>query len=87
MSLLRNEMIAGDIVRAVESGRCPLFLTGRSEHLQYFAAKLVGVAKQVFVLQGGMGKKQRRDGCSAGGSAGKRFSSDSGDGQLHRRRV
>ncbi len=56
----RNEMIADDIVRAVESGRCPLFLTGRTEHLQYFEAKLAGVAKHVFVLKGGMGKKQRR---------------------------
>jgi len=57
----RNEMIANDIVRAVESGRCPLLLTGRTEHLQYFAAKLAGVAKHVFVLKGGMGKKQRRE--------------------------
>ena len=56
----RNEMIADDIVRAVESGRCPLLLTGRTEHLQYFETKLAGVAKHVFVLKGGMGKKQRR---------------------------
>jgi superfamily II DNA or RNA helicase len=56
----RNEMIAVDILRAVETGRCPLLLTGRTEHLQYFAAKLAGVAKHVFVLKGGMGKKQRR---------------------------
>jgi len=56
----RNEMIAGDIVRAIDSGRCPLFLTGRTEHLQYFATKLAGAAKHVFVLKGGMGKKQRR---------------------------
>jgi superfamily II DNA or RNA helicase len=56
----RNEMIANDIVRAMESGRCPLLLTGRTEHLQYFAAKLVGAAQHVFVLKGGMGKKQRR---------------------------
>jgi superfamily II DNA or RNA helicase len=56
----RNEMIANDIVRAIESGRCPLLLTGRTEHLQYFAAKLAGAAKHVFVLKGGMGKKQRR---------------------------
>jgi superfamily II DNA or RNA helicase len=53
-------MIDGDVVRAIESGRCPLLLTGRTEHLQYFAAKLAGVAKHVFVLKGGMGKKQRR---------------------------
>jgi superfamily II DNA or RNA helicase len=56
----RNEMIANDIVPAIESGRCPLLLTGRTEHLQHFAAKLEGVAKHVFVLKGGMGKKQRR---------------------------
>lgn len=57
----RNEMIAADIVRAIESGRCPLLLTGRTEHLQCFAAKLAGVAKHIFVLKGGMGKKQRRE--------------------------
>src|SRR5437667_12697037 len=57
----RNEMIANDIVHAIESGRCPLLLTGRTEHLQYFAAKLAGVAKHVFVLKGGMGKTQRRE--------------------------
>src|SRR5258707_15074603 len=57
----RNEMIANDIVRAIESGRCPLLLTGRTEHLQYFAAKLAAVAKHVFVLKAGMGKKQRRE--------------------------
>jgi superfamily II DNA or RNA helicase len=61
----RNEMIAGDMVRAVESGRCPLLLTGRTEHLQFFASRLTGVAKHVFVLKGGMGKKQRRDTAAA----------------------
>jgi superfamily II DNA or RNA helicase len=57
----RNEMIANDIVRSVESGRCPLLLTGRTEHLTYFATRLARVAKHVFVLKGGMGKKQRRE--------------------------
>ena len=57
----RNETIAADMVRAIEAGRCPLLLTGRTEHLQYFAAKLAGVAKHIFVLKGGMGKKQRRE--------------------------
>src|SRR3989440_12791157 len=41
----RNEMIASDIVRAIESGRCPLLLTGRAEHRQYFAAQVVGAAR------------------------------------------
>ena len=61
----RNEMIAKDILRAIESGRCPLLLTGRTEHLQYFAAKLAGAAKHVFVLKGGMGKRQRRESAAA----------------------
>jgi superfamily II DNA or RNA helicase len=56
----RNEMIAADLIRAVEAGRSPLLLTGRTEHLQYFAATLNGTVKHVFVLKGGMGKKQRR---------------------------
>ncbi len=56
----RNEMIVSDIACAVQSGRCPLLLTGRKEHLEYFAAALAGVAKHIFVLKGGMGGKQRR---------------------------
>jgi superfamily II DNA or RNA helicase len=56
----RNEMIISDVVSAVQSGRCPLLLTGRTEHLHSFASALAGVAKHVFVLKGGMGKKQRR---------------------------
>jgi superfamily II DNA or RNA helicase len=57
---LRNAMIADDIVHAIKSGRSPLLLTGRTEHLQYFATTLSGAAQHVFVLKGGMGKKQRR---------------------------
>ena len=57
----RNEMIVEDLMRAVEAGRSPLLLTGRTEHLKYFAAKLPGLVKNVFVLKGGMGRKQRRD--------------------------
>jgi superfamily II DNA or RNA helicase len=56
----RNEMIVTDIISAISAGRSPLLLTLRTEHLQYFAAKLAGVAKHVLVLKGGMGRKQRR---------------------------
>ena len=56
----RNEMIARDVVRTIEAGRCPLLLTGRTKHLQYFATRLAGAAKNIFILKGGMGKKQRR---------------------------
>ena len=57
----RNEMIASDIAHALSSGRSPLLLTGRTEQLQYFAARLSSAAKHVFVLKGGMGTKQRRE--------------------------
>jgi hypothetical protein len=35
----RNDMIAGDLVRAIGAGRSPLLLTGRTEHLGVFANK------------------------------------------------
>jgi superfamily II DNA or RNA helicase len=52
-------MILRDVITAVESGRCPLLLTGRRKPLDHFASKLAGCAKLVFFLKGGMGKKQR----------------------------
>jgi hypothetical protein len=52
----RNEMIANDVVRALESGRCPVLSTGRTEHLQFFATRLAGFAKHVFVLKAVWGR-------------------------------
>ena len=66
----RNEMIVEDLVRAVESGHSPLLLTGRTEHLKYFETKLTGVVKNVFILKGGMGTKQRRAATEALASVG-----------------
>jgi len=37
-----------------------LLLTGRTDHLKYFDRKLAGKVNNVFMLKGGMGKKQRR---------------------------
>jgi superfamily II DNA or RNA helicase len=56
----RNESIARDLIEAVRRGRSPLLLTGRTEHLSYFEKRLSGVLSNVFVLKGGMGRKQRR---------------------------
>ena len=56
----RNDLIVEDLVRAVDSGQSPLLLTGRKAHLDYFANKLGGVVEGVLILQGGMGKHQRR---------------------------
>jgi superfamily II DNA or RNA helicase len=57
---VRNEMIAADLIRAAEAGRSPLLLTHRTEHLKYFAARISRTVKNVFILKGGMGKKQRQ---------------------------
>jgi superfamily II DNA or RNA helicase len=56
----RNDLIAGDLIQALEAGRSPLLLTGRTDHLEQFAARLSAVTKNVFILRGGMGRKQRR---------------------------
>jgi superfamily II DNA or RNA helicase len=56
----RNELIVGDLLRAVQDGCSPLLLTARTEHLKYFKTALDGRVENVFVLKGGMGKKQRR---------------------------
>ena len=56
----RNALIASDLALSVQAGRSPLLLSSRVEHLRYFEAKLNGVIKNVFVLKGGTGKKQRR---------------------------
>jgi superfamily II DNA or RNA helicase len=56
----RNELIVCDLLRMVEDGCSPLLLTSRTEHLRCFEAALTGKVESVFVLKGGMGKKQRR---------------------------
>jgi hypothetical protein len=38
----RNELIVGDLLRAVQDGCSPLLLTARTEHLRYFETALEG---------------------------------------------
>jgi superfamily II DNA or RNA helicase len=57
----RNEQIVADMMTAVDSGRSPLLLTGRTEHLACFASALAGRVQHVLVLRGGMGSKQRKE--------------------------
>jgi superfamily II DNA or RNA helicase len=59
--VLRNDMVIRDLVEAIKAGRSPLLLTGRKEHLEHLAGRLSGVDAKVFVLRGGMGRKQRRE--------------------------
>jgi superfamily II DNA or RNA helicase len=55
----RNDMIFDDILSALESGRSPVVITERKDHLQAIAERLIKFAKNVIVLKGGMGAKQR----------------------------
>jgi superfamily II DNA or RNA helicase len=55
----RNDMIFDDILSALESGRSPVVITERKDHLQAIAERLAKFAKNVIVLKGGMGTKQR----------------------------
>ena len=56
----RNELIVSDLLRVIQDGCSPLLLTARTEHLKYFEMALAGEVENIFVLKGGMGKKQRR---------------------------
>lgn len=55
----RNQMIVDDVIETIHSGRSPVLLTERREHLAFFTDALAGKVKNIFVLSGGMGQKQR----------------------------
>jgi superfamily II DNA or RNA helicase len=55
----RNTMIFDDLLKSLEEGRSPILLAERTAHVEYFEKRLEGFAKNVIVLRGGMGKKQR----------------------------
>nr|WP_253944674.1 DEAD/DEAH box helicase [Paenibacillus sp. NEAU-GSW1] len=55
----RNTMIFDDLLKCLDDGRSPLLLVERTVHAEYFEQRLKGFAKNVIVLRGGMGKKQR----------------------------
>ncbi len=55
----RTELIVADVVQAIEDKRVPLVLTERTDHLQLFFERLSRRVPNVFVMKGGMGKKQR----------------------------
>lgn len=56
----RNEQIFRDLVQAVETGRSPLLLTERVEHLEVFRKLLEPLPYRTVIFRGGMGKRQRR---------------------------
>jgi superfamily II DNA or RNA helicase len=56
----RNVMIIDDVLAALEAGRNPVVLTERRDHLDYLHSCFKGAAKNIVVLHGGMGAKQRK---------------------------
>lgn len=56
----RNQLIIKDVLSALQSGRSPLLLTERKEHVMYFAEHFSKLCKNVVVMVGGRGAKQSR---------------------------
>ena len=56
----RNDLIFADILAALEAGRSPVVITERKDHLALLADRLSKFAKNVVVLQGGMGARELR---------------------------
>jgi superfamily II DNA or RNA helicase len=56
----RNRLIINDVAAAVQANRFPVLLTERREHLEALVDLLSKRVSYVFVMKGGMGKKQRR---------------------------
>ena len=56
----RNRRIADDVIDAVNSGRSPLVLTERNDHLDSLERLLAPSVRHLVVLRAGSGKKDRR---------------------------
>jgi superfamily II DNA or RNA helicase len=54
-------MIVEDVLAALMNRRSPVILTERREHLEMLAALLAPKVQNLFVMKGGMSKKQRKD--------------------------
>ena len=57
----RNDLIFDDILAALDAGRSPVVITERKDHLALLAERLAKFARNVVVLRGGMGARQRRE--------------------------
>ncbi len=56
----RNKIIAADVEKAANAGRCPLVLTERVAHLEALDRLLNSCSCPKIIFRGGMGKKQRK---------------------------
>ena len=57
----RNALIFDDVLMALEAGRSPIILTERKGHALKLAERLGRFARNVILLRGGMGARQRRE--------------------------
>jgi superfamily II DNA or RNA helicase len=57
----RNRLLINDVLNALEESRSPILLTERRDHLEYLATRLRPAARNLLILQGGMGVRQRRE--------------------------
>ena len=57
---LRSRRICEDVIESVRSGRSPLVLTERNDHLDRLERGLAARVPHLVVLRAGMGKKQRQ---------------------------
>lgn len=56
----RNELIFDDVLTALEAGRSPLVPTERRDHLESLHVRFEKFARNIVVLRGGMGMRERR---------------------------
>ena len=56
----RNQIIVADVMKAIQQNRFPVILTERREHLKELKSLLENKIKNLIVMKGGMGKKQRQ---------------------------
>jgi superfamily II DNA or RNA helicase len=56
----RNRQIVDDVLLALQAGRSPVVITERKDHLQTLAEWLSRFAKNVIVLKGGVGARERK---------------------------
>ena len=57
----RNALIFNDVLSALESKRSPIVLTERKDHARWLAGRFKRFARNVILLVGGMGARQRRE--------------------------
>jgi len=54
----RNQITCGEVVQAVRDGRSPLVLTERNDHLDSLASRVTPEVQHLFMLRGGMSRKE-----------------------------